>query len=111
MRLAAETSERRAVVTQHFVGFVGEKAAEDQSSTGRDDSFQMRGEFDQRAAQNIRHDQIEVAMNRSERYRRESNRFFDAIQAGIGARVFQGSRIDIDCDHFGGAVDPAARRR
>ena len=76
-------------MAQHFVGLVGEKAAEDQSPAGRDDSLQMRREFDQRAAQNIRHDQIEVAMNRSERHRRESDRFLDAVQARVGACVFQ----------------------
>ena len=111
MRLAAETSERRAVVTQNFVGLVCEEATEDQSSAGRDDSLQMRGELYQSAAQNIGRDQIEMAMNRSERHRRESNRFFDSVKPCIGASVFQSCRIDIDCDHFGLALTTQESRR
>ncbi len=68
MRLAAETSQRRPVMTQHVVGLVGEEAAKHQASARRDEFSQMRRELDQRAAQNIRHYQIEVTMYRDERH-------------------------------------------
>src|SRR5208282_4595319 len=99
--LAAETSQRRPVVAQYFARLVGEEPAKDQPSAGRDDSLQMRRVLDQCVTQNIGHDEIEAAMNRSERHRRKSNRFFHAVQARIGTRVFQHRRIDIDGYYFG----------
>src|SRR5258708_6061293 len=109
MRFAAEASQRRSVMAQHFGGFVGEKAAKDEASAWRDELLQMRRELDQRAAQNIRDDKIEVAMNRNERHRRESDRFFDAIEPRVGARILQRRWVDVDCDNLARAV--AQQRR
>ena len=55
-------------MAQHVVSLVGEKAAKHQASARRHEFSQMRRELNQRAAQYIRHYEIEVAMNRNQRH-------------------------------------------
>src|ERR1700733_10784490 len=100
MDLAAEASQRRTGMTQYFVGFVGDNTAEHQASAGCDDSLEMRRQLDQRVAQDVGRNQVEVAMNRKERYRREADRFLDAVEARVDAGILERRRIYIDGDYF-----------